>query len=114
LVSFVILKQSFGLLYGTWGDLTDAGVSQRTCQSLKNIVEPLVNTELSPSSLLSVSDIRARKAGSLMYVDLTARVPPQLSMLKAQEVEESITETLKKEKREVADVRVRFVTDQTL
>lgn len=108
-MAVVILKQSWGLLYSTWGELTDAGVSKSTRQSLQRIVQPLVQTESSP--LLGVTDIRARKAGSLMFVDLTAIVPKELSMLDVQRLDEEITETLKKERKEVAEVRIKFHTN---
>ncbi|EEB87482.1 hypothetical protein MPER_15154, partial [Moniliophthora perniciosa FA553] len=40
-VSMVILQQGVQLLLGAWGDLTDAGVSAKTRDSLKRTLDPL-------------------------------------------------------------------------
>ena len=116
LVSIIILRQGFDLLKGAWGDLTDAGVSPRTRQSLMKILEPLVdkstiqhdtNFSLSPS-LLSIQHLRARRSGSLMFVDLIAEVSGSVTVTQASTLEEKITRTLKNAKKEITEVRVTF------
>jgi divalent metal cation (Fe/Co/Zn/Cd) transporter len=121
LVSIIILRQGFDLLKGAWGDLTDAGVSPQTRQSLLTILEPLVdkstathqhktnfsNSSLSPS-ILSIQHLRARRSGSLMFVDLTAEVPGSVTVTQASTLEEKIARTLKKAKKEITEVRVTF------
>ncbi|PPQ79941.1 hypothetical protein CVT25_003013 [Psilocybe cyanescens] len=116
IVSVVILRQGFGLLAGAWGDLTDASVSQRTRRSLSKVLEPLVNK--SPSSLngnktplpplLSIHHLRARHAGSLMFVDLTAEVKGTITISQASALEEKIEQTLKAARKEITEVRVTF------
>ncbi|KAJ4483332.1 mitochondrial iron ion transporter [Lentinula aciculospora] len=121
LVSFVILQQGIGLLAGAWGDLTDAGVSAKTRQSLKRTLEPLVASSSSPSpsstnsissisepTILAVSGLRARRAGSLIFVDLTAEVPSNLTVHELVFLEEMILQTLKEARKEVKEVHVRF------
>lgn len=122
LVSIIILRQGFDLLKGAWGDLTDAGVSPRTRQSLMTILEPLVEKStlihhhqhetsiLNPSSpsLLSIQHLRARRSGSLMFVDLTAEVSESVTVTQASTLEEKITRTLKEAKKEITEVRVTF------
>jgi divalent metal cation (Fe/Co/Zn/Cd) transporter len=120
LVSVIILRQGIDLLKGAWGDLTDAGVSPRTRQSLMTILEPLVDrsikthqhetsfTSSSAPSLLSIQHLRARRSGSLIFVDLTAEVSGSVSVTQASTLEEKITRTLKKAKKEITEVRVTF------
>ncbi|KAJ6587004.1 mitochondrial iron ion transporter [Mycena vulgaris] len=113
LVSIVILRQGVSLLYGAWGDLTDAGVSLRTRQALKQTLDPLLAASSSPSSLpslLAIRHVRGRRAGSLIFVDLTAEVPKTLTMHDASLLEEKITRTLKETRKEVTEVRVKFQT----
>ena len=123
MVSIIILRQGFDLLKGAWGDLTDAGVSPRTRQSLMTILEPLVDKPTltvthhqhetnflnqSSPSLLSIQHLRARRSGSLMFVDLTAEVSGSVTVTQASTLEEKITRTLKKAKKEITEVRVTF------
>ncbi|KAF5393496.1 hypothetical protein D9757_000652 [Collybiopsis confluens] len=109
----VILQQGVGLLAGAWGDLTDASVSAKTKQVLKQTLDPLV---ISPSSsypidkpaILSVTELRARRAGSLIFVDLTAEVPSSMTVKDLTSLEEIILSTLQEKRKEVTEVRVKF------
>ncbi|KAF9566697.1 CDF-like metal transporter [Agrocybe pediades] len=117
LVSFVILRQGFGLLAGAWGDLTDASVNPRTRRSLQKALQPLVATSsatqaadatsFSPS-LLAIRNLRARHAGSMIFVDLTAEVDGALTVVQASSLERKIEQTLRKARKEIAEVRVSF------
>ncbi|KAJ6499222.1 mitochondrial iron ion transporter [Mycena sanguinolenta] len=113
LVALVILKQGVGLLWGAWGDLTDAGVPLSTRKDVKHALEPLLASSASPSSspsLLAIRHLRGRSAGSLIFVDLTAEVPKTLTVHDASILEEEIARTLKAARKEVAEVRVKFTT----
>ncbi|KAJ6593980.1 cation efflux family-domain-containing protein [Mycena capillaripes] len=113
LVSIVILQQGVGLLYGAWGDLTDAGIPLETRQALKRTLEPLFAASASPTStpsLLAIRHLRGRRAGSLIFVDLTAEVPKTLTVHDATLLEEKIAQTLKAARKEIAEVRVKFQT----
>lgn len=114
-MSVVILQQGFGLLTGAFGDLTDIGISPVTRQKLIRELEPLVVSQpsvpiLSTTSppLLGIRDLRGKRSGSLMFVDLTADVPSLLSVRETSDLEAKITSTLKKARKEIAEVRVRF------
>ena len=82
------------------------------------ILEPLVDKSMThqhetkfsnPSpSLLSIQHLRARRSGSLIFVDLTAEVPGSVTVTQASTLEEKITRTLKKAKKEITEVRVTF------
>ena len=109
-VSLVILKQGFNLLKSAWGDLTDAGISRRKQEALKRTLTPLIRTGVldEPRNLIRVDDLRARRAGSMLFVDLTAKVNANLSVVQTRELEQQITKTMQQAKKEVAEVRVRF------
>lgn len=107
----VILRQGIGLLFGAWGDLTDAGVSRKTRYALERTLKPLISpTSEHPetSTLLGIRDIRARRAGSLMFVDLTADVSAVMSVQETHELEAKISRTLNDARRDIAEVRVKF------
>ena len=65
------------------------------------------NVNPSPS-LLSIQHLRARHSGSLLFVDLTAEVSGSVTVTQASTLEEKITRTLKKAKKEITEVRVTF------
>lgn len=116
LVSMVILRQSLGLFKGALDDLTDASVSSQTRRSLIKALDPLMQRTpecatpngLAFSYLISISHLRARHAGSLIFVDLMATVPGSITIAQATALEEKIQHTLKESKKEIAEVRVTF------
>lgn len=115
LVSIVILQQGYSLLRGAWGDLTDAGASPRTKISIQKILQPLISKDSTSTSvtqhtppLLGISKLRARRAGSMLFVDLTATVPRTITVEQASVLDEIITRKLREEKKEIAEVRVKF------
>ena len=57
---------------------------------------------------ISVSHLRARRAGSLMFVDLTASVPGSITVAEVATIEEKIEHMLKKARKEIKEVRVTF------
>jgi len=122
-VSLVILKQGVSLFAGAFGELTDAGVSQRTQRVLSRALHPLVappspsdssstNSSLSTlpdTPLLSISKLRAQRSGANIFVDVDARVPSSLSVEDAVVVEERIRDALVEVRKEIAEVRVKFI-----
>lgn len=96
--------------------LTDAGVSPQTRSSLLRALDPLLPPNGSakaigsPSerSLLAVKDLRAMRAGALMFVDLTAEVPRTLNVADTSALESRIARSLKAAKKEITEVRVKF------
>ncbi|RDB25421.1 Mitochondrial metal transporter 2 [Hypsizygus marmoreus] len=111
LVSLVILQQGLGLLGGAWGDLTDAGVSSKTRHAIERTLKPLLphsTSSAEASALLGIQNLRARRSGSLMFVDLTATVSGSMSVQDASELDAKITRTLKEARKEITEVRVKF------
>jgi cation diffusion facilitator family transporter len=108
-VSVVILQQGVSLLRGAWDDLTDAGVAATTRETYKRTLAPLLaNPTTSTPQLLSITDLRARRAGSLVYVDIGADVGKGVQIEELVKYEEEISNLLKKERKEVAEIRVKF------
>lgn len=96
-------------------DLTDAGVSPRTRRSLLQALDPLTKpmgnaTQNGNASFppISISHLRARRAGSLMFVDLTASVPSSITVAEAATLEEKIDHMLKNARKEIKEVQVTF------
>ncbi|XP_006461159.1 hypothetical protein AGABI2DRAFT_192692 [Agaricus bisporus var. bisporus H97] len=110
IVSVVILQQGASLFKGAWGDLTDAGVSRRKSESLRRSLTPLVKTGVHDDArmLIGIKDLRARRSGSMLFVDLTAQVAPELSVVQAKQLEGKINKTMQEARKEIAEVRVKF------
>ena len=49
------------------------------------------------------------RSGALMFVDVSIRVPPSLPISEAVALEKKIHETLTKARREISEVRVKFI-----
>ena len=49
------------------------------------------------------------RSGALMFVDVSIRVPPSLPISEAVALEKQIHETLTKARREISEVRVKFI-----
>ena len=58
--------------------------------------------------VLAIKELRAKRAGSLMNVDLTVDVPCTTTVQATSELEAKIAHLLRDARREVSDVRVRF------
>ena len=121
IVSVLIFQQGWGLLMTALKQLTDAGVSPSTRKTLFDALHPLVTSTPSPSSspdpvrsaaaaqtLLAISDLRAMRTGANMFVDLTAKVPGTMSVADTSALQANIERTLKRARKEIAEVRVRF------
>jgi divalent metal cation (Fe/Co/Zn/Cd) transporter len=110
IVSVVILQQGVSVLKGAWGDLTDAGVSQKKRDSLRRSLTPLIKTGTHDETrmLIGVENLRARRAGSMLFVDLTVQVGSELSVVQTQQLEDKINKTMREARKEIAEVRVQF------
>ncbi|PCH43471.1 hypothetical protein WOLCODRAFT_138360 [Wolfiporia cocos MD-104 SS10] len=119
IVSILIIKQSWGVLVSALYQLMDGSVSPRTRQALQRALEPLLppssgggpsdtQIELCSENLLAVRDLRAMRAGAMMFVDVIAEVPRTLSVGETSALEGAIARALKGAKKEVSEVRVKF------
>ncbi|KAF9813691.1 hypothetical protein IEO21_05407 [Rhodonia placenta] len=124
IVAILIIKQGWGILAGALHQLTDGSVSPRTRAILAKALDPLLpssdsvaarsrtpsraQVENHTENLRAIRDLRAMRAGALMFVDLTAEVPRTLSVEEASDLEGKISRALKGARKEVAEVRVKF------
>lgn len=82
----------------------DVGVSAKTIKSLERAVASLTPGD----HLVEISDIRAVRAGSLMFVDLVAHVKGNTTVHELEEVEKIIRDKLVHRKTEIREVRIQF------
>ncbi|EJD52748.1 cation efflux protein [Auricularia subglabra TFB-10046 SS5] len=111
LVSVVIMLQSTRILFGALKELTDAGVSLTTRRKLERVLDHIVadaDCAAGSSKLVGIDSLRAVRSGSLMFVDVTARVRGDASVAELTGIEELIRDRLVERKKEVHEVRVRF------
>ena len=108
LVSFVIFGQGLSILKGAFWEMTDASVSDSVLQSLYRPLNRLVDAPRLSTPLLHVRDLRARRAGSQLFVDLSAGVPGNVTALQLDGLEKEMVAALKAERKDVKEVRVRF------
>lgn len=106
LVALVILRQGIQLFMSAFGELTDASVSPRTRRTLEKALLPLVQED---PNLISISEVRAMRAGALLFVDVNAVVPPSLPMGDALALEARIRERLLSARKEISEVRIKYV-----
>ena len=114
-MSILIVQQGWAIMMTAFRQLTDASVSPLVKATLVEALEPLLPTPDTPTpntesaeNLLAIKNLRAMRAGALMFVDLTAEVPRTLSVADASTLEGKITRTLKRARKEITEVRVKF------
>jgi len=102
------------LFGGAFAELTDAGISKSSRDKLLRALDPLLQrsdnvTAVSEGArVLAIKELRAKRAGSLINVDLTVDVPHAMTVLATSELEQEITQLLKEARGEVSEVRVKF------
>ncbi|KAF8844678.1 cation efflux protein [Paxillus ammoniavirescens] len=117
-VSFIIFWQGLALLRGAFAELTDAGIPKTSRDKLLRALDPLLSHGIatkqfhfddpSKQHLLAIRELRAKRAGSLIIVDLTVDVPSTTTVLATLELESEITQLLKMARKEISEVRVKF------
>jgi len=80
-------------------------------KSIEKSLLPLLATSASTDSipeLLSIENVRARRAGAQMFVDLTVKVPGAVTVDQSSQIEKKIVQTLKEARKEISDIQVKF------
>ncbi len=108
LVSFLIFGQGLSILKGAFWEMTDASASDAILQTLARPLNKLLEDPCSSTSLLRVHNLRARRAGSQLFVDLSAEVPGDVTALELDRLEKAMVAALKAERKDVKEVHVRF------
>lgn len=109
LVSIVIFQQGLSIFKGAFYEMTDASAPEPVLRSLSGSLDKLREDDPHlKSSLLHVRGLRARRAGSQLFVDLHVGVPGTLTAFELSQVEEQIVAALKAERKDVKEVHVQF------
>lgn len=111
IVSVVILRQGISLAAGAVGDLTDASVPIRTQRS---ITQTLYRIKADAPGLLSIRELRARRAGSLIFVDVVAEVDGKLTAQNLVQLDQTLTRAVREARPEVAELRIKFETGKVV
>ena len=125
-MSILIVQQGWAITVNAFRQLTDASVSPSVRESLLEALQPLLPASTPNAAavtasgastaarspierdLLAIRNLRAMRAGALMFVDLVAEVPRTMSVTDASTLEAKIARTLKAARKEIAEVRVKF------
>jgi hypothetical protein len=108
IVSFVIFGQGLSILKGAFWEMTDASASDSVIQSLSRPLNGLLEDPCLSGSLLHVHDLRARRAGSQLFVTVSAGVPGNVAALQLERIEKDMVAALKAERKDVKEVHVHF------
>jgi len=109
LVSAVIMRQGGSIFAGAFKEMTDASAPAPTLRAIEKALDPLLLPEGSGTEILGVDRLRARRAGSQLFVDLSARVRPEMSAVALAVLEERVAAAVKAARKDVKEVAVRFV-----
>lgn len=93
------------------GDLTDASVPIRTQRS---ITQTLYRIKADAPGLLSIRELRARRAGSLIFVDVVAEVDGKLTAQNLVQLDQTLTRAVREARPEVAELRIKFETGKVV
>ncbi|KAI0000384.1 cation efflux protein [Russula vinacea] len=108
LVSVVILQQGLSIFKGAFWEMTDASAPEPVLRSLSRSLDKLREDPHLDSSFLHFHDLRARRAGSHLFVNLSVGVPGVLTAFQLSQLEKQIFATLKAERKDVKEVQVQF------
>jgi len=108
LVSVVILQQGLAIFKGAFWEITDASAPQPIIRSLSHSLDKLLEDPHLETSVLHMGGLRARRAGSHLFVNLSVGVPGDLSALQLDELEKRIVAALKADRKDVKEVHVQF------
>ena len=108
LVSIVIFQQGLSIFKGAFHEMTDASAPEPVLRSLSGSLDKLREDPRLRSSFLHVRGLRARRAGSQLFVDLRVGVSGTLTAFELNKLEEEIVAALKAERKDVKEVHVRF------
>ena len=108
LVSVVILQQGLAIFKGAFWEMTDASAPDKVLRSLSHSLDELLEDPHLKTSVLHVRNLRARRAGSQLFVNLTVGVPGDLTAIQLDQLEKRIVAALKAERKEVKEVHVQY------
>ena len=108
MVSIVIFQQGLSIFKGAFYEMTDASVPEAVLRSLSSSLDKPREDPHLKGSFRHVRDLRARRSGSQLFVDLHVGVPGTLTAFELTQLEEQIVASLKAERKDVKEVHVQF------
>jgi divalent metal cation (Fe/Co/Zn/Cd) transporter len=108
LVSIVIFQQGLSIFKGAFYEMTDASAPEPVLRSLSGSLDKLREDPGFKSSFIHARGLRARRAGSQLFVDLHVGVPGTLMAFELSQLEEQIVAALKAERKDVKEVQIQF------
>jgi divalent metal cation (Fe/Co/Zn/Cd) transporter len=108
LVSVVILQQGLQIFKGAFWEITDASAPESVLRSLSRSLDKLLEDPHLKPSLLHTRNLRARRAGSHLLVNLSVGVPGDLTAIQLKQLEKRIVTALKAERKDVKEVQIQY------
>jgi len=108
LVSIVIFQQGLSIFRGAFYEMTDASAPEPVLRSFSSSLDKLREDPHIKSSFLHFHGLRARRAGSQLFVNLHVGVPGTLMAFELSQLEEQIVAALKDERKDVKEVQIQF------
>ena len=88
--------------------MTDASAPEPVLRSLSRSLDKLREDPHLKSTFLHVRNLRARRAGSQLFVNLSVGVPGILTAFQLNQLEKQIVAALKAERKDVKEVQIQF------
>jgi divalent metal cation (Fe/Co/Zn/Cd) transporter len=108
LVSVVILQQGLQIFKGAFWEMTDASAPESVLRSLSRSLDKLLEDPHLKTSFLHTHNLRARRAGSHLFVNLSVGVPGDLTAIQLEQLEKRIVTALKAERKDVKEVQIQY------
>lgn len=90
----------------------DAGISLKTLDSIRTALSPLLQSSSNELQILAFQDLRARRLGAKIVVDLSARVPATLTVQETSHIEEMVYTHLNRHRTDISEVRLKFIPEE--
>lgn len=108
LVSILIFQQGLGIFKGAFWEMTDAGAPEPVLRSLSRSLDKLLEDPRLKASSIHIRNLRARRAGSQLFVYLSVGVPGDLTAFRLDQLRRQIVSALKEVRKDVKEVQVQF------
>jgi len=108
LVSVVIFRQGLTIFNGAFRDMTDASAPKPVLRALSRSLDKLAQDPRHKASFSQIYNLRARRAGSQLFVHLSVVVPGDLAAFQLNNLEKEIVAVLKTARKDVKEVQVQF------
>lgn len=99
IVSLIVLKIGFTIFYDCFQQLIDVSISLDDLEDLKEAI-------ITHEEIININDIRTRKHGSKVLIDIKVCVGPGMTVTKGHEISEEVEKIIKTKIKNVEDIVV--------